>query len=169
MTPDPLMSATLATIPTVVDTTTGEVFAIGNAPTGLIAATVDRVKTLQSDAREARAILEHELEGRLATAGERSLTDGAFAVERADKRDWDPALTWEALSGLVAAGLVSTKEADEAMPERAKRVCDGRKLNALLGRLVGEDPVAASPLAKARAVRTGVRVARVAVDAEVAA
>lgn len=150
--------------PAIIDRATGELIPLAEAESGDIAALIDYLTELRSRSYEGTSLLGAELLGRMGR--DRSLEAGAFLAEKKDRREWNPDATEAALNELIAAGLVSQPEADEAMPVKSKRVPDGRKLNALLGRLVGEDPVAASPLARARATSSSVKVARRALDTE---
>lgn len=149
----------------VADPDTGEMWELEHAPAPVLAATRERLDDLARDARDARSTVDAELERRM--GGERSMDVGSHLVERQDRREWNPDATWLALRGLLDAGLVTLTEVEQAMPEVAVRKPDGRKLNALLTRLAGTDPVAAQPLAQARAERSYLRVRRTAVEGTV--
>ncbi|PTL55774.1 hypothetical protein [Paraconexibacter algicola] len=149
----------------VFDPVTGEAYEIADAPPELLARYAMDLGDLARQMREARAAVEIELANRLRYVKAKSLPAGPFLIERKNSNQWNADACWQALSDLVAAGKVGAAEAADAMPESTVRKPDGRKLNALLTRLVGEDPEAAGPLARARVTREGVRVAQVAVDA----
>lgn len=100
--------------------------------------------------KRCKVALDEELTARLKAARARTAHLGAQMVALERKRQWDAKLAWEALQGLVAAGLISAADADEACPEKTERKPDGRKLNAILTQVVGENPEAAQALAKAR-------------------
>ncbi len=148
----------------VVDRATGELIPVTDAPDGVLADVSERLADLAREAREVRSMIDDELQHRL--NGDRARDVGAHRVERKARREWDTDATWRALADLVTAGLVTPQEADEAMPEVTIRKPSGTKLNALLTRLVGVDPVAAQALARARTETTWVKVTRTAVDAE---
>lgn len=150
--------------PLVLDPDTGELVPLADAPPRVLAAAVEQLAKDLADLRDARSAIEAELQRRMGTA--RTLDVGSHLVEQNRKREWEPAATWRALVDLTTAGLVAPDDADEAMPEVTARKPDGRNLNALLTRLVGEDPVAAQPLAQARSERAYVKVQRTAVEGE---
>lgn len=151
------------------DRDTGELVAICDAPSDLLAAAHDRLAAITGGARDAKALVDTELIARMREAGERLLDTGGHAVEAKQRRDWDTDATWAALGVLVEAGLISPREAEEAMPEQTVRKPDGRKLNALLTRVVGENPAAAQALAQARSERTYLDVKATAVEGSVVA
>lgn len=147
----------------VIDTSSGEVYHLADAPAPVLADVVDRLDAVAREARAARAVLADELGRRMGTA--RRMDAGAFDVEQGRRNEWDPDATFAALNGLLAVGLMTSQEIDEAMPERTVRKPDGRRLNALLTRVVGDDPVAAQSLAQARSSTSYVKVHRTAVEA----
>lgn len=153
----------------IVDRDTSEIVALNDAPDDLLAAAHTRLTAITGEARDAKALVDTVLTARMIEMRERLLDTGGHRVEAKQKREWDPDQTWAALGELVAAGLVSNAEVEEAMPEVTVRKPDGRKLNALLTRVVGEDPAAAQALARARSERTYLRVEVTAVDGSVAA
>lgn len=146
----------------VVDASSGEVVALADLDDASVADAAERLDRLMDDVREARGVLRDELARRLKR--EKSMSAGACFVERKITNRWDVDGTWAALAMLVEDGHIGPDEADEAMPEKAVRKPDGRKLNSLLTRLVGEDPVAAGPLAQARVSVESIGVKRVAQD-----
>lgn len=146
----------------VVDVDTGEMYAVSDAPVEVLAAVGARLDEITAAARSARATVADELLRRMGRS--KLLTVGAYAGEATTRRDWDPDATWAALSDLVDRGLITPAEADEAMPEKTARRPDGRRLNALLTQLAGEDPVAAQALAQARSAKTSLKIVRTAVD-----
>lgn len=151
----------------IVDRATGEAYTLAEAPAQTLAAFDDYVREQQQFWKLARQLADDELTGRLKAERARTARFGAHLVELERKRVWDVTATWEALQGLVAAGLIAEADADEACPEKTERKPDGRKLNALLTQLAGEDPEAAQPLAKARSESTWIKLSRTAVEGEV--
>lgn len=151
----------------VIDSRTGELVLLKDASDASLAEASDRLKQIADEARDARRLVEDEL--RLRLAGLPSRQAGAFAVERKTKREWDEDKVAAALAELLEKKLVTKEEINAAVPERVVRRCDGRKLNALLTRLVGVDPVAAQPLAQARVESSWMKVTRTAIDAEATA
>ena len=148
----------------IVDPDSGECFAIADAPEQTLAAVEAQVAQIAADARNAKSVIDDELGRRMGR--ERNVDYGPFRVESGYRNEWDPHLTWRALSQLCEQGLISPKEVDDAMPEQTKRRPDGRALNALLIRVSGEDPAAAQPLAQARSSRRWFKVEKTAVDSE---
>lgn len=148
----------------VIDPETGECFSVANAPGPVLAAVRERVAAVADDARRAKDVLDDALRERLGP--ERRADYGAYRVEVNVSNRWDPDDTWAALADLCEQGLVTPAQVDEAMPETTVRKPDGRRLNALLTDLVGRDPSAAAPLARARATRRWVRVEKTAVDSD---
>lgn len=150
----------------------GELLHVRDADTAALAAVIDGLKEHQGHVRDGRALLEAEIIGRLEEAKERGARAGGFMVERKERRQWDESATWEALGALVDAGVISGKDATEAMPEVSPppRKPDGRKLNALLTQLLGEvvdDPekfVLVGALARARSAQPYLQVERCAID-----
>lgn len=151
----------------VIDPDTGQVLALSDAPASLLARGVDHLDHVTRDAVSARATLADELGRRL--GGARTLDAGSHHVEKNVRRTWDATATWRALAGLVEEGIITPPEVDEAMPEKTQRRPDGRKLNALLTRLVGEEPTLAQALALARDDRASIKVTATATDGTVAA
>lgn len=141
-----------------IDPDTGEAIALADLSPEVLAHWSDYLNELGREARSWRTAFNDELGRRLAAERSRKGTFGRFAVEASEKREWDPDLAWAALGELVAAGLVTAAEAAEAMPEVTTRKPDGRRLNSILTRVVGEDPVAAQALAQARASSSYVKV-----------
>ena len=145
---------------------TGEAVALADAGDDTLARLTEALREQRDFIRTAVAAVEDELKGRIRQSGGRMLDAGAHRVQLESKREWDAREAWQALSALVEAGLISLQEADEAMPRKTERKPDGRKLNAILTRVVGENPQTAQALAQARSERSYIKLARTAVDAE---
>ena len=145
----------------------GEVVSLQDAPDQTLAALDEQLRSQRDWFKETTGIVDEELKARLKTQRTRTLNVGSHVVELERKREWDAPATWAALSGLVAAGLISEADADEAMPNKTERKPDGRKLNAILTQVVADDPEVAQALARARSERTYIKLARTAVEGEV--
>lgn len=145
----------------------GEVVSLSDAPDQVLAALAEQLRSQRDWFREITGIVDDELKARFKAQHARTLNVGSHLMELERKREWDVTATWEAIQGLVAAGLISAADADKAMPRKTTRKPDGRQLNAILTQVVGEDPEAAQALARARTERTYVKIARTSVEGEV--
>lgn len=150
----------------VIDPESGEVYSLGDAPPDVLANVEQLCAQVAQEARNAKAVLDDELSRRMGR--ERKVDYGPFHVESGERREWDADQTWRALADLCEAGLITPKEVDDAMPEVTTRKPDGRALNAILTRVVGEDPAKAQALAQARTGRRWVKITKTAVDSTVA-
>lgn len=151
----------------VIEPATGQLIPLTDAAPPLLAQIIDELDAILQDARTAKNTVSDELRDRMGT--EKHMDAGLFTVEQVKRRDWDKHATTTALAALVASGHITVGQADEAMPERTERRPDGRRLNALLVQLAGDDPVAAQGLARARSESVYLRLSRSGVDSTVTA
>lgn len=130
--------------PAVVDTDTGEVVPIKDAPDRALAVAAEQLALIDRQVWAAKRALADELRQRYGVGRSHA---GGYGFTVSESVSWPVGATSEALEELVADDKISAGDADRCMPLKPKP--DARQLNALLGRLLS-DPDAARVLAEAR-------------------
>lgn len=152
----------------VVDPASGDAFLLADCPPAVLARAKAFMDEVSGEARRLGRTVGDELLERMGR--ERKAMLGSHEAEVKRKNEWDEDDTWAALSALVELGLVTSTQAEAAMPERMVRKPDGRRLNSLLAELLGdagdnaEHAAAVQALARARTTSRWVQVRSASTD-----
>lgn len=123
--------------PVLVHPQSGEVIDLTTLDTDQVIGLAEHVADMLSRAREAKKMLDTDLEIRRRSQGgsAKTLRGDRWSAQRSVSRRWDADATVRALQRLVEAGAVPVDEANALVPEVTVRKPDGRGLSALVTRL----------------------------------